>query len=123
MRNKGDGQRNICFLLNELSQCSAYDHITLCRVVHERSMIGRIPENPGGKECSTSNPYACPAGGIIEKATFFPALQDMDAVVLKAQPCLITRLEGVFVDRAIVSDLDEGITHNDVVEMVGTHEA
>lgn len=33
---------NICFLLNNFIQCSAYDHIIFCWVMHEQSIIDTI---------------------------------------------------------------------------------
>ncbi|HIY00474.1 MAG TPA: AAA family ATPase [Candidatus Blautia faecipullorum] len=43
---------NICFLLNQLIHCSAYDNIVFCWVMHEQSIIDGLLSKLDADECT-----------------------------------------------------------------------
>ncbi len=43
--------RNICFLLNQFLQCTAYEHVIFCWVMHEQAIINRILGEIHGADC------------------------------------------------------------------------
>ncbi len=42
---------NICYLLNSFIQCTAYDNIIFCWVMHEQRIIDAITENLALRDC------------------------------------------------------------------------
>lgn len=46
---------NICFLLNQFLNCTAYENVIFCWVMHEQSIIDNILENISYKECNVRN--------------------------------------------------------------------
>ena len=46
---------NICFLLNQFLNCTAFENVIFCWVMHEQSIIDNILENISYKDCNVRN--------------------------------------------------------------------